>query len=50
MRKDAGLTLLEVCVVLAVMLTLAAICTPTLLDALHSVRELLALASQVVVR
>lgn len=50
MQKDAGLSLTETLVVIAILLVIGAIVTPTLLDALESVRDLLAMAGRVVVR
>ena len=50
MREDAGLSLLELCVVLAILMTVTVIGIPTLISELHSVRALVALASQVVIR
>jgi prepilin-type N-terminal cleavage/methylation domain-containing protein len=48
-QSTRGFSLLEVLVVLAVLLILGAISAPTLLDALHTVKELMALVSRVVV-
>ena len=49
MNKEAGFSLLELLAVLAVLLILGAIFTPTLVDALATVKELMALVNQVVV-
>jgi len=50
MKRCAGYSLLEALAVVAVILILGAICIPTLLDALSSVRELMALVNQVQVQ
>src|SRR5579859_6006483 len=49
-RRNAGVSLTEALIVLAVLLVLGGLAAPTLLDALHTVRDLLAMASQVVFR
>jgi hypothetical protein len=49
-RKDAGVSLTEALIVLALLLVLGGLAAPTLLDALHTAKDLLAMASQVVVR
>ncbi len=48
--RNAGVSLTEALVVLAVLLVLGGLAVPTLLDALHTVKDLLALVNQVVVR
>lgn len=47
-REDAGLSLLEALLVLAILMTLGAVFIPAILDALHSIEEVLALVNQVV--
>jgi hypothetical protein len=49
-RRNSGVSLTEALVVLALLLVLGGLAAPTLLDALHTVRDLLAMASQVVFR
>jgi prepilin-type N-terminal cleavage/methylation domain-containing protein len=48
-RKDSGLSLLEILVTVAVVLIIAAVGTPILLLALQAVRGLIALVNQVVI-
>ena len=47
-RKAAGASLTELLVVIALLVLLIGLAVPTLLDALHSMKELLALVNQVV--
>jgi Tfp pilus assembly protein FimT len=50
MRKDAGASLLEITVVVAIALVVAALGVPVLWDALQSIHGLLDLVSEVVPR
>jgi len=49
-RKDAGASLAELLLVLLILLVLGGLMIPPVVEAFHTVRDLLAMASQVVVR
>ena len=49
-KPEAGFSLLELLAVVALLLILGAIFAPTLLDCLETVRQLMAMVNQVVVR
>lgn len=49
-RKDAGASLTELLVVLLILLVLGGLMIPPVVEAFHTVKDLLTLASQVVVR